>query len=390
MTDDALKSPEGSRLLGNSFGRMEWAGAFGDFGTFIPFIVAYLSVAGLDPLGVLLGFGVCMVASGFWYRTPFPVQPMKAIGAVAATQTAQTAIITPQAIYGAALATGIIWLVLGLTGATRWVAQLMSRPVAIGIILGLGLAFMVEGIKFMAIGWLLSAAALSVALLLLSNQRFPAMFVLLIGGTVIAIIRDPGVLSALATIRFEPRLPSFALASVSWSDLMLGVVFLALPQVPLTLGNAIIAIKDENNRLFPDRPVSEGSVSISTGLMNLFGSSVGGVPMCHGAGGMAGHVRFGARTGGALIILGVILVILGLFFSGSVQTIFRIIPGEVLGVILFLTGAQLALGAGEFSDDQGERFTTIVTAGLSMWNVGIAFLIGLILFHSIKRKWIQL
>jgi MFS superfamily sulfate permease-like transporter len=158
----------------------------------------------------------------------------------------------------------------------------------------------------------------------------------------------------------------------------------------LTLGNAIIAITGENYRLFPNRPVSERSVSISTGLMNLFGSAIGGVPVCHGAGGMAGHVRFGARTGGALIILGVVLVVLGLFFSSSVETIFRVIPNEVLGVILFLTGAQLALGSFDFSEDQGERFTTIVTAGLSIWNIGLAFVIGLALFHSIKRGWIRL
>jgi MFS superfamily sulfate permease-like transporter len=331
-----------------------------------------------------------MIASGSWYRTPFPVQPMKAIGAVATTQAAQTAIITPQAVYGAALVTGIIWLVLGLTGATRWVANLVSRPVATGIILGLGLGFMLEGIKLMAVGWLLSAAILTVALLLLSNRRIPAMFVLLVGGAAIAVARDLSLLDALGDIRFDPRVPSFALAGISWSDLALGIVFLALPQLPLTLGNAIIAVTDENNRLFPNRPVSERSVSISTGLMNLFDSAIGGVPVCHGAGGMAGHVRFGARTGGALIILGAVLIVLGLFFSSSVETIFRVIPSEVLGVILFLTGAQLALGSVDFSEDQGERFTTIVTAGLSIWNIGLAFVIGLALFHSIKRGWIRL
>jgi len=216
------------------------------------------------------------------------------------------------------------------------------------------------------------------------------MFALLLGGAAVAIIREPALLNALRTMQFEPRLPSLALIGISWSDAVAGIVFLALPQVPLTLGNAIIAITDENNRLFPDRPVSERSVSVSTGFMNLFSAFVGGVPLCHGAGGMAGHVRFGARTGGALIILGIILVALGLFFSGSVEAIFRIIPNEILGVILFLTGAQLALGAYEPSDDQGERFTTIVTAALSMWNIGLAFVIGLALFHSIKRGWIRL
>jgi MFS superfamily sulfate permease-like transporter len=345
---------------------------------------------GLDPLGVLLGFGICMVATGLWYRTPFPVQPMKALGIVATTQAAQTAMITPQAVYGAGLVTGVFWLVLGLTGLTRWVTKLVSRPVVVGIVLGLGLAFMLQGVKFMAAGRIVSGVALFVALLLLSNRQVPAMFVILVGGAVVAIIREPTLLSALGTIRFEPRLPSFALAGLTWSDFTLGVVFLTIPQIPLTLGNAMIAIVEENNRLFPDRLVSERSVSISTEIMNLFGSSIGGVPMCHGAGGMAGHVRFGARTGGALVILGVFLTMLALFFSGSVQTIFALIPREILGVILFLTGAELALGSCDFSDEKGERFVTIVTAGLSIWNIGLAFVVGLSIYHLLKRRWMRL
>src|SRR6266446_6462717 len=352
MSGDANLAVPCPQSFRNRFDRMEWAGAFGDLGTLIPFVLAYVSVMGLDPLGVLLGFGVCMIASGLWYRTPFPVQPMKALGAVATTQAAQTAVITPQAVYGAGLVTGIIWLVLGLTGATRWIANLVSRSVVVGI-----------------------------ALLLLSSRRVPAMFVLLAGGTILALVRDPTLLDSLRTIKLEARLPSFPLADISWSDFVIGVVFLAVPQVPLTLGNAMIAIVEENNRLFPYNPVSERSVSISTGLMNLFGASVGGVPMCHGAGGMAGHVRFGARTGGAMIILGAILILLALFVSGSVQAIFGVIPREVLGVILFLTGAQLALGSCDFSKDTGERFVTIVTAGLSMWNIGLAFVVGLSVFH---------
>jgi MFS superfamily sulfate permease-like transporter len=382
----AATSPQPVR---NRFDRMEWAGAFGDLGTLIPFILAYVSVMGLDPLGVVFAFGVCMVASGLWYGTPFPVQPMKALGVVATTQAAQTATITPQAVYGAGLVSGILWLILGLTGATRWITSLVSRPIVVGIVLGLGLGFMLEGIKFMAMGWLLSAAVLFIALLLLSNHRIPAMFVILVGGAVIAVFREPNLLHVFGSIKFEPRLPSFALTGITWSDFVIGLVFLAIPQLPLTLGNAMIAIVEENNRLFPHRPVSERSVSVSTGLMNLFGAGVGGVPMCHGAGGMAGHVRFGAQTGGALIILGALLILLALFFSGSVQIIFGLIPREILGVILFLTGAQLALGSCDFSKDKGERFVTVVTAGLSMWNIGLAFVIGLSVFHLLKRGWMR-
>ena len=94
---------------------MEVAGAFGDLGTLIPFVVAYLAVLKMDPFGVLFAFGIAMVVCGSLYRTPIPVQPMKAAGAIATTQAAQTLTITPAMVYGAALITGLVWLVLGLT-----------------------------------------------------------------------------------------------------------------------------------------------------------------------------------------------------------------------------------------------------------------------------------
>jgi MFS superfamily sulfate permease-like transporter len=171
---------------------------------------------------------------------------------------------------------------------------------------------------------------------------------------------------------------------------VIGTLFLALPQLPLTLGNAVIAIREENNRLFPDRSVSENAVAISTGAMNVGSGVFGGVPMCHGAGGMAGHVAFGARTGGAPIILGVLLLTLAFFFSGSVQLAFGLLARPVLGVILFLTGAQLALGSCDFSKHKGERFITLATAALALWNVGLAFLFGLALSQLEKRGWLRL
>jgi MFS superfamily sulfate permease-like transporter len=163
-----------------------------------------------------------------------------------------------------------------------------------------------------------------------------------------------------------------------------------LPQLPLTLGNAVIGISEENNRLFPERAVTENAVASSTGLMNLMSAIVGGVPMCHGAGGMAGHVAFGARTGGAPIILGTFLLVLALGFSRSIETIFAVFPHSILGVILFLTGAQLALGSCDFSKHKGERFITLVTAAFAMWNVGLAFIVGILLAYTSKRGLLRL
>jgi MFS superfamily sulfate permease-like transporter len=279
----------------------------------------------------------------------------------------------------------VIWLILGLTGTANRVASLVKRPVVVGIILGLGFGFMLEGARMMANKWWIGGGALLGTSLLLASR--PAMFLLLVLGAGYGIASDPTLIDALRAVQIEPRLPTFALAALSWNDLLLGALFLALPQVPLTLGNAVIAVAEENNRLFPNRPVSEGRIATSTGLTNILSAAVGGVPMCHGAGGLAGHVQFGARTGGAAVILGAILLVTAIFFSGSVGTFLRFFPASILGVILFLTGAQLALRAGDFSTDRGERF---VTGALAIWNVGIAFVIGMAAYVLNKRGLLRL
>lgn len=374
----------------NRFDRMEWAGAFGDLGTLIPFVVAYIAVVKVDPFGILFSFGAAMVICGLYYRTPFPVQPMKAIGAVAATQAAQTATITAATVYGAGIATGLIWLGLGLTGAARYIAGLVPRYVVIGIVLGLGMDFMLEGIKLMNGGWIAAVIGLGGALLLLTNKRVPAMFLLLVFGLVWGAIADPAHVRALLASHPGLRLPRFALSGLSWHDFLIGTMLLALPQLPLTLGNAVIALREENNRLFPDRPVTENGIALSTGVMNVASAALGGVPMCHGAGGMAGHVAFGARTGGAPIVLGTFLLGLALFTSGSIEALFELLAQPVLGVILFLAGAQLALGSCDFSKHKGERFITVVTAAFSLWNVGVAFIAGLALCYMLKRDRLRL
>jgi hypothetical protein len=374
----------------NRWNRMEWAGAFGDLGTLIPFVVAYIAVLKMDPFGILLSFGIALIVSGLRYRTPFPVQPMKAIGAVAATQAAQTATITQATVYGADLVTGIAWLLLGMTGAANLVAKWVPRFVVSGIVLGLGMGFMLNGIKMMSGGWIVAGVGLIGTLLLLTNKAIPAMFLLLLFGAACAVVQSPSALDGLSSIRPHVRLPTFALGTLTWHDFLIGGVFLALPQLPLTLGNAIIAIREENNRLFPDRPVTENSIAISTGVMNCGSALLGGVPMCHGAGGMAGHVAFGARTGGAPIILGTVLLLLAIGFSGSITIIFGLLPQAILGVILFLTGSQLALGSCEFGKGKAERFITLATAAFALWNVGLAFVVGILLHQIARRRWLRL
>jgi len=373
-----------------SFGRGEWAGAFGDLGTLVPFLLAYITIVGIEPAGMLLAFGVAFAAAGIYFRTPFPVQPMKAIGAVAITGAAQTAVITPQAVAVAALATGVIWLLLGLTGTTERVARWVGRPVTLGIVLGLGIAFMLDGTRMMATGIWLAAPLLLLTILLLANRALLAMVLILAAGAAWAVLTEPAVAGALARIEVGVKPPAWPFHGLNWEAVFVGVVLLALPQVPLTLGNAVIAPVEFNNREFSDRPVTERKVAISTGIMNTIGSLIGAVPMCHGAGGMAAQVSFGARTGGAPVIIGVLLIVLALALSESVAILLRLFPHPALGVMLFLAGIQLALGSCDFSKDKGERFVTLGTAALSVWNVGIAFVFGVAVLWIVRRGWLRL
>ncbi|MCX5822110.1 MAG: putative sulfate/molybdate transporter [Deltaproteobacteria bacterium] len=369
----------------NLYNKMEWAGAFGDVGTLIPFVVAYITIVKVEPLGLLLMFGLALMASGFYYRTPLPIQPMKAIGAAAVAGG-----ISPAALFGSGLTTGLFWLLAGATGAIRPISKLATKPVVRGIMLGLGLSFMVAGINRMKTAPVLAGIALVVTYLLLTNPRIPAMFMLLIIGVISAVIMDPQLMSELTKIHIGFKLPVFSLSAMTWNDLVVGTLLLTLPQIPLTFGNAVIAIVAKNNELFPDRKVTEKKIAISQGIMNLVAPIFGGVPMCHGAGGMAGHVRFGAKTGGALVILGSLLVLIALFFSDSVAIFFKIFPNAILGVILFFAGSELAIVVRDIGDKKSDFYVMLIVAAFAMWNMGAAFLVGVILDNSLRRGWIKI
>jgi len=382
-----LAPPEGviQPNTGNRYNKMEWAGAFGDVGTLIPFVVAYITIVKVDPLGLLFMFGISLLVAGFYYRTPLPIQPMKAIGAAAIAGG-----ITPGALFGSGLTTGLFWLVVGITGAIRPIARLATKPVVRGIMLGLGLSFMVDGISRMRTAPVLAGLALVVTYLLLTNPRIPAMFMLLVLGIAASVIMTPHVLLDLAKIHIGFKLPVFSLPLISWNDLVTGTLLFTIPQIPLTLGNAVIAIVAENNELFPDRKVTERKIAVSQGVMNLISPLFGGIPMCHGAGGMAGHVRFGARTGGALVILGGLMIVLALFFSDSVALIFKIFPNAILGVILFFAGSELAIVARDIGNQKRDVYVMLIVTAFAMWNMGVAFLVGVILDTSLRKGWIRI
>jgi len=375
------------RLWGNDYNKMEFAGAFGDLGTLIPFVVGYITLNKMDPLGILVAFGLFKIFVGLYFRTPVPIQPMKAIGGMA---IAHPEAITHGMIWGSGIFTGLFWLLMGLTGAITWIEKITTKPVVRGIMLGLGLSFLVEGLGMMREGPLVAVGGVILTLLLLNSKRFPAMLCLLAYGIVMAFIQKPELFQDLSNLSIRFRFPELTFGRMSWQDLLAGFVILGLPQAPLTLGNAIIGTVAENNEYFPDRKVTAKTISIDHGVMNFISTFMGGVPMCHGAGGMAVHIRFGARTGGALVILGLIVLFTGLFLSDSVSLIFQVFPRSILGVILFFAGVELALVVKDVKLRKQNLFVLLVTAGTAMWNMGVAYLAGLILYYGLQRRWIKI
>ena len=378
-----LRIPAGK----NSFNHFEIAGAFGDLGTLVPFLAAYFSILHLAPSGILFVFGVANIMVGIWYKTPVPVQPMKAIGAAA---VASPGAFGAGELLGASLVTGIFWFVAGIGGLAEWLKGIAEKPVVRGIIFGLGMTFVTTGIKMMQTTWWLGLAGIVITFALLQNKKIPAIFILLLLGFVFSFIWESGRAQEFLAIRPQFNLPAFSVSEITWQGILAGGLFLALPQIPLTLGNGIIALESENNKLFPDRKTNVKKIALTTSIMNLMTAFLGGVPMCHGAGGMVGHVRFGAHTGGSTIILGVFMVVLALFFGNSVTVLFAMLPLAILGVILLFTGIELCFGARDIGAEAEDFYIFVVVAGLSLWNIGAAFFVGLLMAYMMKKEFIRL
>ncbi len=372
---------------GNVYNTSEFAGAFGDLGTLIPFVVGFIVVNKIDPVGILLSLGITKIFVGLYFKTPVPIQPMKVIGASA---IANPGTISPGMVWGSGLFTAIIWIILALSGAVGWLNKITAKPVIRGMMLGLGIKFIIEGLKMIDGQWIVAVIAFIVTFLLLTSKRMPAMLVLLIFGILTSLVLNPNMFAQLKEASAHFRLPDLGLERMTWREFVMGALILGIPQVPLTLGNAVLGTVAENNDLFPDRPVTVRKVALDHGLINIVSFIMGGIPLCHGAGGMAGHVRFGARTGGSLVILGIIMLVLGLFFSQSVQLLFNIIPPAILGVILFFAGLELASIAWDIGNRKEDIYVLLVTTGISIINIGIAFVAGLALYYALKKKVVKI
>ncbi len=365
--------------------RHEIAGSLGDLGTFLPLLVGMSAQNGLD-FGVALFFaGAFSVVTGLTFAIPLAVQPMKAIAAVALTEG-----LPVEQIVAAGATVSAAVLLLGLTGLIGFVNRAVPRSVVRGLQLALGLSLLMKGLHMVAgtgtvVGldsYATAAAAAVTVLALFSSRRVPAALVLFAAGIALAFWRVPGILQSLHVGVSLPRwMPP------SWPDVVHAFPRAALPQIPLTTLNSVVAVCALSSDLFPDRPASPRRVSISVGLMNLVGAWFGAMPMCHGAGGLAAQYRFGARTNGAVLFLGAAKMAIGIALGASLMSLCRAFPSSVLGVMLGFSGLELALVTRD-QTDRTSAFTMLLTAGacLGLNNVALGFTIGLALALLLRLR----
>ena len=319
----------------------EAAGGLGDLGVFIPLLVGMVNRCGLQLGPALLLAGAMNFVTGLLFRIPMPVQPMKAIAAVAISEGANEA-----QILAAGIACGVAILLLGISGSIDWLSRHIPLPVVRGLQLSLGLKLMYEGLLMVTktgkiMGWEGAGVGLvcvAIALVLQKSRRLPAALLIFAIG-LLALYAAHGELFARLRFGFRWHLPDLAHPA----DWKWGVFHAALPQIPLTLLNSVVAVCALSRDLFPCSAAQPKKVAVSVALMNLVCCPLGGMPMCHGAGGLAGQYRFGARTGGSIVILGATKILLALTLGGSIGVLLQNYPQNVLGVLLAAGGVELAI-----------------------------------------------
>jgi MFS superfamily sulfate permease-like transporter len=379
-----MSSPENRETSWIRFDRNELAGSFGDIGTDLPLIVGIILASGLDAGGVFAVFGLLQIATGLVYGLPMPMQPLKAMAVLVITQK-----IAGSVLLGAGLAIGLTMLVLTISGALNLLIKWIPRCVVRGVQFGLGLSLASLALKTyvpsMGVpGYVLATCGLVVMLALWGSRRVPPGLLVIAIGVVYAFFND---------LRIGPIAEGFGfslptLQQPTLNDVLTGFVVLALPQVPLSISNSVIATEQTIRDLFPERQVSARRIGLTYSAVNLIAPFLGGIPACHGCGGLAGHYTFGARTGGSVILYGAFYLFVGLFLSTPLHEVLKVFPQPILGVVLLFESLTLL----ELVRDQAGASRDLLIAllvGVVALTVPQGFIVGLVLgtlvYYGFKR-----
>ena len=387
------------------FNRLELAGSLGDLGTLLPLAIGLILVNKLDPTGVFWTVGLFFILSGIYFGVTVPVQPMKVISAYAIATSMSASQIT-----ASGLLIGLVLLIIGITGIITFIGRVIPSAVVRGVQLSTGTLLMVQGVNFMLgvstlqrmqnavepfltlqsigalpVGLLIGTAGGILTLLFLDNRRFPAGLLVILAGLMLGLIF--GTRLDWAEIRVGLYLPT--ILPFGWPsapDFSFALVALVLPQIPMTVGNAVVAYSDLSQEYFGNRSerVTYKASCISMALANCFSVFVGGMPLCHGAGGLAAHYRFGARTAGSNLTIGGVFVLIALLLGPHALAVIYLMPLSILGILLLFAGVQLALTIRDMTARK-DLFVCAVMLGVTLaTNLAAGFLVGIGVAYLLK------
>ena len=387
------------------FNRLEFAGSLGDLGTLLPLAIGMILVNNLNATGLFFSIGLYFILSGVYFGVTVPIQPMKVIGAYSIAMS-----LTAHQVVASGLLMGILLLLLGATGAVTFIGRYTPNSVVRGVQLSTGTILMVQGIKFMLgtstyqslqnmaepylfaqsiagipIGIVIGVAGGILTFLFLDNKKIPAGSLVIFFGLLVGVLLNTR--EGWDQLRIGIYLPEFLpFGMPAPADFSLVLLMLVLPQMPMTLGNAVIAYSDLSKEYFGEasRRVTYRGACISMGIANLISFVFGGMPLCHGAGGLAAHYRFGARTAGSNIMIGSIFILLAVLLGAGAIVIFHLLPMAILGVLLLFAGSQLAMTIQDLMSRK-DMFVALTMLGITLaTNLAVGFIVGMVIAYALK------
>jgi len=362
----------------NRFTWSEWSGAVGDLGTTLPIAFALVEASGFAPSRLFLMWGLVYVATGAYYRIPVSVQPLKAMAVIAITSGVGVSLLSTTAVFY-----GVLLLVLVVTGLVQTIDDWFSAGLVRGVQFGIGLLLAEKALGLIvdhsvylgqSVGTTTHVALGTGLVIVLVGVgvrfRLPVALLCAGGGVGAAVVFgvSPGPVAEAPLV--DPGLPD-------WTQFGTALTVLMIPQLPLTLGNAVYAAHDACRRFWPERAgrATTARLAASIGGSNVLIGLLGGFPICHGAGGIAAHERLGGRTGGTTIILGSVFVALALI-PGASRVLF-LIPVPILGALLLWDSWAMVEVLGACDDlPQGLVAGTVGLLGWATHHLTIAVAVG--------------
>ncbi len=353
----------------------DFSGAFGDIGVLFPISIILIEKNGFNPTAIFLFAGLFYLFSAKYFKITMPVQPLKAMAAIAIATSSNIMVIN-----AAGIILGIILIIISVTGFSLLISKIFPLAVIRGIQLGLGLILIKTSLKLINTNFTIAViAAIILIISLLFLKKIPPLIPLLIFAVIISFENIE--LSTFGFLPFEFNIPGI-------DSFFSGFIMLVIPQIALTFGNAIVATEATAKMLYKKRArkINLNNLPFSMGIANIIAGFFGGVPMCHGSGGLTAHSKFGATSEKSGYIIGIVLIVLALLFGHSLLSIISAVPYAIFGILLLYVGIQHSLFANDMLTNKLYFSITLITAivGFIANNLTLGFIFGICSFYSIK------